>query len=108
LTQLGERLADAVEGVLILAMALDQGLIDRERVGPAALERELDGLLDEQAARLYTFFRHQAPVRMCRIKRPLRMRLLRSTAERSNRVRYDTCSVRRVCSLCDISTPPQR
>ena len=64
LAELGQRLADPVEGVLVLTMALDQGLIHRQRVGPAALERELDGLFDEQAARLHTFFRHQAPVRI--------------------------------------------
>jgi hypothetical protein len=47
-------------------MALDQGFKHRQGIGPAALQRELDSLFDKQAARLHTFFRHEAPVRIYR------------------------------------------
>ena len=63
---MGCRRPDELEKTIydVLTVALDQGLVHSQRVCPAALERELDGLFDEQAARLHTFFRHQAPVRI--------------------------------------------
>src|SRR5438270_11358044 len=50
LAELGERLAEPVVGVLLLAVPLEEGAVDRERLGPPALEGERDRLLDVQGS----------------------------------------------------------
>ena len=55
LAELGQRLADPVEGLLVAAMALDQGAVDGDGILPSALQGRLDRLFHVQAARLDTF-----------------------------------------------------
>src|SRR5205807_4737296 len=46
LAELRQGLAQPVEGLLLLAVTLEQGAVDRERLAPSALEGERDRLLD--------------------------------------------------------------
>ena len=55
LAELGQRLADPVEGLLDASVPLDQGAVDGEGVLPSALQGRLDGLFHVQGARLDTF-----------------------------------------------------
>src|SRR5205807_7017550 len=67
--QLGECLADTVVRVLVGSVSLDQRLVRRQGVGPAALECLLDRLLDKHAARLDAFLCHHETSRRRRTPR---------------------------------------